>query len=204
MKNTYTAHVLSGVLAACLLATPGAAQDVTGKIVGTVMDAQGSVVPKAKVTVTNTQTGQSRATLSDADGAYQAIALQIGTYTVAAEREGFRKALSAPQTLHINETLDVDLKLEVGEISETVEVAATASGVETSSSTLGGSVTGNQIENAPLNGRNVLDLALFVPGVIPSGSQTGGSGQGAGSFSVAGGRQDSVTYLLDGGLTTTC
>ena len=200
MKKTRIAHVLSGVLAACLLATPATAQDVTGRIVGTVMDPQGSVVPKAKVTVTNTQTGQSQTMLSDATGAYQAIALQIGSYTVAAEREGFRKALSAPQSLKINQTLHVDLKLEVGEISETVEVAATAAGVETASSTLGSSVTGNQIEASPLNGRNALDLALYVPGVIPAGATTGGSGTGAGSFSVAGGRQDSVTYLLDGGV----
>src|ERR1017187_8041298 len=200
MKTSRIAHVLSGVLAACLLATPATAQDVTGRIVGTVTDAQGSVVPKAKVTVTNTQTGQSQTMLSDATGAYQAIALQIGSYTVAAEREGFRKALSAPQSLKINQTLHVDLKLEVGEISETVEVAATAAGVETASSTLGSSVTGNQIEASPLNGRNALDLALYVPGVIPAGATTGGSGTGAGSFSVAGGRQDSGTYLLDGGV----
>src|ERR1017187_2055589 len=130
MKTARIAHVLSGVLTACLLVTPGTAQDVTGRIVGTVMDAQGSVVPKAKVTVTNTQTGQSHTMLSDATGGYQAIALQIGTYTVAAEREGFRKALSAPQTLEINKTIHVDLKLEVGEITETVEVAETASGVD--------------------------------------------------------------------------
>src|ERR1039458_3971185 len=144
MKTSRMAHVLSGGLTACLLATPAPAPEVNGRIVGTVMDPQGSVVPKAKVTVTNTQTGQSQTMLSDATGAYQAIALQIGSYTVAAEREGFCKALSAPQSLKINQTLHVDLKLEVGEISETVEVAATAAGVETASSTLGSSVTGNQ------------------------------------------------------------
>src|ERR1039457_4561712 len=119
MKTARISHVLSGVLTACLLATPGTAQDVTGRIVGTVMDAQGSVVPKAKVTVTNTQTGQSHSMLSDATGAYQAVALQIGTYTVSAEHEGFRKALSTPQTLQINATLHVDLKLEVGAVTET-------------------------------------------------------------------------------------
>src|ERR1035438_3968681 len=128
MEKTRMAHVLSGVLAACLLAIPATAQDVTGRIVGTVTDAQGAVVPKAKVTVTNTQTGQSQTMLSDVTGAYQAIALQIGSYTVAGEHEGFRKALSTPQTLEINRTLHVDLKLEVGEITETVEVAETASG----------------------------------------------------------------------------
>ena len=200
MKKTRIVRVLLAVLAACFLAALGMAQDVTGRIVGTVTDAQGAVVPKAKVTVTNTQTGQSRVMTSDATGVYQAIALQIGSYTVAAEHEGFRKSLSAPQTLLINATLRVDVKLEVGEISETVEVAATASGVEAESSTLGSSVTGNQIITAPLNGRNALDLALYVPGVTPTGSTTGGSGAGAGSFSVAGGRQDSVTYLLDGGV----
>ena len=200
MNQTRIAHALLGVLTACLLASQGTAQDVTGRIVGIVTDAQGAVVPKAKVTVTNTQTGQSRIAESDATGAYQAIALPIGTYTVAAEKEGFRKSLSTPQTLLINATLHVDLRLEVGELSETVQVEETASGVEVQSSTLGGSVTGNQIITAPLNGRNALDLALYVPGVIPTGAQTGGSGAGAGSFSVAGGRQDSVTYLLDGGV----
>src|ERR1035438_7964993 len=104
MKKTRMAHVLSGVLAACLLATPATAQDVTGRIVGTVTDAQGSVVPKAKVTVTNTQTGQSHSMLSDSTGAYQAIALQIGTYTVAAEREGSSEARRARQSLLINAT----------------------------------------------------------------------------------------------------
>src|SRR5664279_1279204 len=199
-KKTRIAHVLSGVLTACLLAVPGMAQDATGRIVGTVTDAQGAVVPKAKVTVTNTQTGQSRVTASDDSGAYQAIALQIGSYIVAVEQTGFRKSVSAPQTLQINATLHIDIKLEVGLVTETVQVEETASGVEVENSTLGSSVTGNQIISAPLNGRNVLDLALYLPGVIPTGATTGGTGAGAGSFSVAGGRQDSVTYLLDGGV----
>jgi outer membrane receptor protein involved in Fe transport len=200
MKQTRIAHVFLGALAACLLAVPGIAQDATGRIVGTVTDAQGAVVPRAKVTVRNTQTGQSRATLSDDSGAYQVIALQIGSYTVDVERDGFRKSMSSPQTLQINATLRVDIKLEVGLVSETVQVEATASGVEVENSTLGSSVTGNQIITAPLNGRNVLDLALYLPGVVPTGSTTGGSGAGAGTFSIAGGRQDSVTYLLDGGV----
>jgi outer membrane receptor protein involved in Fe transport len=200
MNQTRIAHVFLWALAACLLTVPGMAQDATGKIVGTVMDAQGAVVPKAKITVTNTQTGQSRATVSDDSGAYQAIALQIGSYTVTVERDGFRKSVSAPQTLQINATLHVDIKLEVGAVTETVQVEEAASGVEVENSTLGSSVTGNQIITAPLNGRNALDLALYVPGVIPTGATTGGSGAGAGTFSVAGGRQDSVTYLLDGGV----
>ena len=200
MNQTRNTHVFLGTLAACLLAVSGMAQEATGKIVGTVMDPQGSVVPKAKVTVTNTQTGQSRATLSDDTGSYQAIALHIGSYIVSAERDGFRKSVSPPQSLQINSTLHIDLKLEVGSVSETVQVEETASGVEVQNSTLGSSVTGNQIITAPLNGRNALDLALYVPGVIPTGANTGGSGAGAGSFSVAGGRQDSVTYLLDGGV----
>lgn len=200
MKFTRIVRLPLAVLTAFLLVVPGTAQDVTGRIVGTVTDEQGSVVPKAKVTVTNTQTGQSQSTVTGADGVYQALALQIGEYTVSAEHTGFRKALSGPQTLQINATLHVDLKLEVGQVSETIEVAAASSTVELTSSVLGGSVTGAQISSMPLNGRNALDLALFVPGVIPTGPTTGGSGAGAGTFSVAGGRQDSVTYLLDGGV----
>ena len=81
-------------------------------------------------------------------------------------------------------------------MTDTVQVEADVSGVETVVSQLGGSVTASQIVAAPLNGRNVLDLALLQPGVVPSNVG------GAGSFSVAGGRQDSVGYVLDGGVNT--
>jgi len=183
-----------------LCALPLAAQDATGRVIGVVTDPTGSVVPKAKVTVTNVETRVSRDAVTDGDGAYQILLVPIGAYTVSVEAQGFRKTVTSPQRLEINQSLKVDVSLEVGATTETVQVESSASRVETVNATLGHSVTSAQIVNAPLNGRNVLSLALIEPGVIPS--NVGGAGiddSGAG-FSVAGGRQDSVTFLLDGGV----
>jgi outer membrane receptor protein involved in Fe transport len=170
------------------------AQDAAGRITGSVSDAQGAFVPGVKVTVTNAETGVAHSTVTNQEGSYQVVSLPIGSYMVTAEKAGFRKSMSSAQRLQINATLRIDLNLEVGAISETVEVNDVATGVEVQNATLGNSVTSNQIVNAPLDGRDVLDLALYVPGVIPSNAG------GAGGFSVGGGRQDSVTYLLDGGV----
>jgi outer membrane receptor protein involved in Fe transport len=180
------------------LTLPLAAQDATGKVVGTVTDAQGAVVAGAKVTVTNTDTSVAREATTAADGTYLVNALPIGNYTVAVQKSGFTKAVSPAQQLFINQNLRIDMKLAVGASTETVEVQAQAAGVETINATLGQSVTSRPLVNLPLNGRNVFNLALLQPGVTESnnpGNTSGGSG-----FSIAGGRGDSVTYLLDGGM----
>src|SRR5205823_1577747 len=93
------------------------------------------------------------------------------------------------------QSLRVDIQLQVGSTSETIEVQGTGSTVETVSSALGQSVTSRPIVNLPLNGRNTLDLALLQPGVTPVNPGS----TAAGTFGVGGGRSDSVTYLLDGG-----
>lgn len=172
------------------------AQDATGRVVGTVTDAQGGSVEGAHVTVTNTQTKETRAVTSGKDGAYEVLQLPIGTYSVTVEQPGFRKVVTTPQVLEINRSLRMDVHLEVGAVTETVQVEGQAQGVETVNATLGQSVTTQAIVNLPLNGRNVLDLALLQPGVTPTSSRAGG----AGTFSIAGGKSDSITFLLDGGI----
>src|SRR5437762_1515473 len=137
----------------------GFAQDNTGRIIGVVTDPTGSVVPNAKITVVNTGTDLTRTTVSGVDGAYQVLLLPIGMYKVSAEAQGFRKAATAAQQLDINQSLRVDVKLEIGSTTETVMVEANAPLVETANATLGSAVVGAQILDAPLNGRNVLDLA---------------------------------------------
>jgi outer membrane receptor protein involved in Fe transport len=173
------------------------AQDATGRIIGVVTDPSGSVIPRAKVTVTNVATNGSSEASSAEDGSYQVLLLPIGSYKVTVEASGFRKTVTAPQKLEINQSLKVDVKLEVGSTSETVQVEANASGVETVNATIGQAVSGTQITSAPLNGRNVMSLATLIPGVIPNTQFTTAGGT---AFSVAGSRPDSVTYLLDGGV----
>src|ERR1051326_5330130 len=137
------------------------AQDATGRVIGVITDPSGSVIPKAKVTVTNVETRATQDTVSDVDGSYQVLLLPIGTYTISAEAPGFRKAFTTPLRLEINQSLKIDLKLEVGTPTETVQVDETATTVETVNSTVATSVTASQIVNAPLNGRNVFDLVLL-------------------------------------------
>jgi hypothetical protein len=172
------------------------AQDATGKIAGVITDPSGGVVPQAKVTATNVETKITKMVVTTASGLYQIQPLPVGTYRVSVEATGFSKMTSAPSPLEINETLRIDLKLEIGSVSDIVTVDAQGSRIETENTTVGGTVTGVAIAELPLNGRNTLDLLATQPGVTP----TNPDNTGAGSYSIGGGRTDSVTYLLDGGL----
>ncbi|HKV81595.1 MAG TPA: carboxypeptidase regulatory-like domain-containing protein [Candidatus Sulfotelmatobacter sp.] len=171
------------------------AQDATGRIIGTVYDQQDAVIADARVTVTEVATQLSRSTTTDRNGSFQILALPIGDYKVSAEHTGFRTTISDLQKLLINQSLRIDLRMTVGTESQTLNVEGNAAAIETVDATLGQSVTSRQLVNMPLNGRDVLDLALLQPGVTESNDDNGG----AGNFSIAGGRTDSVTYLLDGG-----
>ncbi len=171
------------------------AQEATGRVFGTISDSSGAVLQGVRITVTNVATQVERHVTTNNEGYYQALALPIGNYTVAAEAQGFRKVVSAQYKLEINQALRVDFRMQVGAANQTIEVGAEAAPVETVNPTLGQSVTGRELTNMPLNGRDMLDLALLQPGVTESNDDNGG----AGNYSIAGGRTDSITYLLDGG-----
>jgi len=172
------------------------AQEGTGRVIGTVTDEKGAVVPGANVSVTNVDTHVSRNTATNSEGNFEVLLLRIGNYQVTAEQPGFKKAVSEVEKLQINQALRFDIKLEVGTPTETVTVTSQAAGVETVSPILGQTVQTRQIVNLPLNGRNVLNLALLQPGVSENNPGDGS----AGFFNIAGGRSDSVTFLLDGGV----
>jgi hypothetical protein len=201
MTNNFALRISAPILSivaliAVFLPVSNLAQDATARITGTISDSTGAVIPGVQVTVTNTATQVSREVTSDHDGLYQALALPIGSYRVTAVRQGFRTVVSSEYKLLINQALRVDIKMEVGSATEKVDVGAEAAPVDTVSATLGQSVTGRTLTNMPLNGRDALDLALLQPGVTESNDDN----SGAGNYSIAGGRTDSVTFLLDGGL----
>ena len=180
-----------------LFAADATAQQATARIVGTVTDAQGAVVPGVEITVTNTATNVSTATTSGRDGFYQVLNLPIGTYRIVARHEGFRPLEMVTPLLEINQSFRANLTIQVGSILQQVLVEAKAIGVETVNPTLGQVVTSSAIVDMPLNGRNVLDLALLQPGVTEDNPDDTSTTQG---FNIGGGRTDSVTYLLDGGI----
>ena len=185
------------------LSAPISAQDTTGRVIGSVADPQGAAVPGANVTVTNSATRQSSATTTREDGSFEVLNLPIGRYFVTVEREGFNKVVTQENKLEINQALRFDITLTVGTVNQTITVEAQTSRVETVNPTVGATVTGDAIQQAPLNGRNVLSLALLQPGVTesnPDNTGAGGYSNGVGGYSITGGRTDSVTFLLDGSL----
>ncbi len=175
------------------------AQTTNGQIVGVVTDQTGAVVPGADITAVDTQTNVGSKAITDKTGSFQLLSLPIGTYTVRAEKEGFSPTQSPAYPIGINQTQRVDFKLPLLGTSQTVEVSINAATVDTVSATVGGSVTERPLVDLPLNGRNILDLASLQPGVT-TGNNPGNLS--AGTVSIAGGRTDSVTYLLDGGNNT--
>jgi hypothetical protein len=180
--------------------TPSFAQEAGGRIVGTVYDQSGAVVTGVHIVVTNTATKVNRETKSDQTGFYQVLSLPIGSYTVSADQKGFAPITTSANQLDINQSLKVDITLKVGTETQTIKVETTPATVETINPTMGSTVSAQAIQDAPLNGRNVLDLALLQPGVLPADNPGNGGARSANtSFSISGGRNDSNTFLLDGG-----
>lgn len=190
------------LLSALLIASPYTlpAQDATGRVVGTAYDQSGAVIPGVHIVVTNAATHVSRETVTDSSGVYQVLALPIGNYTVTASRKGFNPIVTSENKLEINQSLKIDVKLQVGSNTEVITVEDTAATVETINPTMGSTVSDRSVQDLPLNGRNVLDLALLQPGVLPADNPNNTSASSANTaFSISGGRNDSNTFILDGG-----
>src|ERR1051325_3713862 len=128
------------------------AQTITGSINGTVTDPSGAVVTNVKVVATNTATNVMHATDTNEAGVYNLVFLPIGQYTVSAEAKGFKKTVLGPFPLEVNQIAKVDVKLEVGEISQSVEITGVAPILQTESTATGASLTSDTVRSLPLHG----------------------------------------------------
>jgi Carboxypeptidase regulatory-like domain len=165
LSRTSIATVIA-VLLALLLSVPSRAQTTVsqGSIQGTVTDQTNAVVPQAVITITSTTTGQSVTVKSSSAGTYNSGGLPVGDYAVRVQAKGFKTAqLSIP--VQISVTSSGNVKLEIGQETTTVEVQTSAITVNTEQSTVQGVLSGDQIDNMPVNGRSFLDLAQLEPGV---------------------------------------
>jgi hypothetical protein len=195
--------VLLGMHLVLLSPLSARAQNTTGRILGTVTNSRGSVVEGARVTVTNAGSNVWLETVSRANGSFEVIDLPVGDYVLTVEAEGFKKVVASALHLAVNQSLRIDVRLEVGARAETISVIANAAIVETVDPTIGARVAGTPIDSLPLNGRDTLQLAQTQPGISPApATPFAASGILTGSISVAGGRDSSITYLLDGGSDT--
>src|SRR3984957_6074119 len=140
------------------------AQTDTGRLVGTVTDASGAVIDGATITVTNRGTARSITAETNTTGAYVLNALPAGSYHVEIKKQDF-KTSSADVTLDVSQVKEINLKLEPGNVSVTVDVTSGVPLVDTSTSSTGEVIQGRQVTELPLNGRNFTQLALLTPGV---------------------------------------
>jgi hypothetical protein len=180
-------------LAAHLFVSTSALADAVGRGAGVVRDGSGAVVAGAKVTLTRTSTNAVLTRTTDGSGAFQFLELPPDTYTLSVEAPGFKRTTLSRVVIQVDQASTLDVVLQLGQVSEVLNVDAAPPLIDTQQNTLSNVVDSQAITTMPLNSRNFLDLALLTPGATPSagGSQVTG-------FNVAGARTQSNDYLIDG------
>lgn len=191
MKWNYAAFLSLAAL------QPLAAQFDAAEVLGTVRDASGAVVENAAVALLNQNTGVEARTYTDSSGNYAFSKVKIGSYTITAEAPGFARAVARDVAVNINARQRVNLTLQVGARTESIEVTGAASLLQTDSSERGQLVRAETVVGLPLNGRAYSDLALLTTGVVKSPSASSGTPR-EGSFVVNGLRSVYNNFLLDG------
>lgn len=179
--------VFAGVLACCAFA-----QTPSGTVVGRISDASGAVVPNASVRIVNTGTNLASQAISNETGDFTVPYLNPGRYSLEARAEGFRSYKLSDFTIAVDQTLRIDIALEVGATSESITITDTPPALNTENGSRGEVATEKEIREIPLDGRNFTDLAYLTGGVIPKGDG------GDGSLAVNGGRADNFGFYLDG------
>src|SRR5580704_6030090 len=174
-------------LATMLLGSPLSAQTTFGSISGTVTDASGSAVAGAQVTLTNDATSAKQTFTTGADGLYSFVNLNPGEYTLEVEKSGFKHVKREAIVVQVQQAVRIDAALELGAVSQTVEVTAETPLLQPTSSSLGQVINERETNEIPLNGRNVFSLITLSPAAVAggngSGNSTGGSQVGPNPFS---------------------
>ena len=176
----------------------------TGQITGKITDQGGAVIPATQVTIRESSIGRDRVLESNADGLYTASALQPGEYSVTAAHAGFKTVTKTGIQLQVDQDLRVDFPLELGSVTDKVEVSADAAVLETETQTQGQVVQGRQVVELPLLGRNPYALGELVPGVrVARGVNDLPVDQiSTASVSINGARSNANEYFLDGAPNT--
>src|SRR5215472_4891878 len=183
------------LVALCLILITGVwanAQTVTGRILGTVVDQTGAAIRGATVTLLDTQRGTARVLTTDDSGAYVAPNLLPGIYRVRVEAKGFKTVERPDIPVEVAQDLTIDLTLPTGQANETVVVTEEIPLLNTTTSTLGGTLSNKEINQLPLNGRNYENLLQLRPGVVRY------PGGGFSTTSSNGLRAEDNAYLIDG------
>ena len=179
-------------------AAPGALAQVRGTFTGQVSDPTGAVIPGAKVTATNEGTGAATMRPTNAEGLYTIADLQPGFYTVRAEAPGFKTYVNAHVELSVGYTQRVNFTLEVGTVTQAVTVEGQAPLVDTETNRMSDLVTAQQVENLPLNGRNIFQMIQLAPGAVNTTNLITEPGNRGFTAVVNGARVNMNGYQIDG------
>src|ERR1051326_1839167 len=195
MKVLSSAAIV-GLLICCFTSNLGA--QATAQMSGTVRDESGAVLPGVQVTVTQTDTGVSRSSVSNDTGFYSLPSLPLGPYKVEATLPGFRTFTQMGIVLQVGSNPVIDVRMEVGQVAQVVEVQADAAAIETRSVGVGTVIETQRVLDLPLNARQVTDLITLSGLAVRTGSSPGYNMDTGVNISVAGGTSYSVQYNLDG------
>jgi hypothetical protein len=181
----------------CMVSHSGFAQGFTATITGSVKDASGALLEGAAITVTHIESGLKRTAVADAGGAYTIPLLPVGAYEVTAEKDGFKQEVRRGINLAVAQEAVVDLTLQVGNVQQKVTVMAEAPLVNTTLASTSGLINEQQVKDLPLNGRSFDQLLTLNTGISNNTSNMG-AGNGWTGFSVAGKRQETNRFLING------
>jgi hypothetical protein len=191
-------RLAAGAVCALALTLPAAAQSTTGEITGRVTDAQGSAVPGATVTAEQAGTGLQRTATTGTSGEYTLTQLPPGIYTVTAELAGFRKVTAKDLEVNVGTRRTLNVQLEVGTVTESVDVNAASTLIETTKSDIAGVVTPNEIQNLPVLNRTFASLSVVMPEARPVGNFDPTKTR-IGNFAMSGGDGRQLNVNVDGG-----
>ncbi len=176
---------------------------VTGSITGTVKDHTDAIMPGVSVVATHQETGVKHTARTNAEGVYSFLALPVGKYRVEVHVDSFKDFRQTDIGLNANAVVRLDIALQLGQFTDTVEVSASAVRVETISTQMGDVIDSRTMTAQPLNGRSFVDLLGLQPGVVPANSGNNGGGVSgnlaAGNLSVGGQRENANSFMVNGG-----
>ena len=179
------------------------AQTAAAQITGTVKDTSGAAMPDVKVALANQLTGLTREATTGAGGDYVFPLLPVGVYSVTAEMPGFQLAKQSGISLAVADVKRIDLEMKVGDLTETVEVIASAVALDTETAAVTHLVNQRQVNELPLNGRNFVQFLLLGAGAVTIDGEQGVFTKGKGNaISINGARPTSLNYMLDGLVNT--
>ena len=205
-----TIHILLGLALSACTSLPTSAQAFYGSVAGRVTDKSGAVVVGASVTLISAKTTEKRTVTTDSTGSYRFVNLVPGPYRLEVESAGFKQFAREPITVRVDTIVSLDASLALGDARETVNVQEQTPLLDTQGSSVGQVIEGRQVQDMPLNGRNVMNLIALVPGVIPQGGTQGSSAgnyarsgdftnvAGFGNYQIGGGLAGQGAFLFDG------